>query len=66
MGLSAGEIIYKGRVVSETALTTAFVPTLKMALCILAGFVMTKANMLSKESNKGISLITMVSCVRPC
>ncbi|KAL1413270.1 Protein M3 [Vanrija albida] len=51
---NAGQIIYK-----------AFTPTLKMALCILSGFVTTKAGMLSPSATKGISLITMNLCL-PC
>ncbi|BEJ12505.1 hypothetical protein CspHIS471_0209650 [Cutaneotrichosporon sp. HIS471] len=48
MSLDAGEIIYK-----------AFVPTLKMALCIAAGFVLTKTGSLLPDSIRGISLITL-------
>ncbi|KLT43522.1 hypothetical protein CC85DRAFT_296012 [Cutaneotrichosporon oleaginosum] len=48
MSLDAGEIIYK-----------AFVPTLKMALCIAAGFVLTKTRSLTPASTRGISLITL-------
>ncbi|WOO76965.1 putative transporter [Vanrija pseudolonga] len=45
---NAGQIIYK-----------AFTPTLKMALCIVAGFITTKAGMLPPSAAKGISLVTM-------
>ncbi len=43
----------------------AFVPTLKMALCIAAGFVLTKTGNLPPASTRGISLITLVSAARP-
>lgn len=35
-----------------------------MALTILAGFIMAKAKVLPRESNKGLSLVTMVGMIR--
>lgn len=49
----------------KESLTAAFVPTLKMALCIGAGFALTKAGSLTPASTRGISLITLVSSPPP-
>lgn len=66
MSLDAGEIIYKGKPLAVAVFVptyaAAFVPTLKMALCIAAGFVLTKTGSLPPASTRGISLITLVGC----
>jgi hypothetical protein len=66
MTLDAGTIIYKGTStpasLADRALThaAAFVPTLKMALCIAAGVVAAKTGAMPQAATRGISQLTMV------
>lgn len=47
---SAGEIIYK-----------AFVPTLKMMICIGAGFLLSWSGLFTAQHAKGVSILSLVS-----
>lgn len=70
--MSAGEIIYKGES-SETVpcpdgnadVRPAFMPTLKMGIGIGLGYTITKAGMFTPQMAKGVSILSLVSDIRP-